>query len=144
ALDAASLPGPDRAYRPVLRAWLRRAYASADAIMSVVDPRPDCGRAAALSLRLGVDDAFRPHAGVARADHVVYVGRLAREKGVFTLLDAAARARDPWPLRLIGSGPAQPALEARVRKLGLTRRVSFRPFVQDRRQLAETYASAAC
>jgi alpha-1,6-mannosyltransferase len=92
ALDAAGMRGPRRPWEALFRAWLRRAYAPVDAIASVVDPEPDCGRAASFPLRLGLHEAFRPQSGVARADHVLYVGRLAREKGVFRLLDAAARA----------------------------------------------------
>ena len=95
-------------------------------------------------LRLGLHDAFRPQPDVARGDHVLYVGRLAREKGVFRLLEAAARSADPWPLRLIGSGPAEDALRRRARALGIARRVSFRPFVSDRARLAQAYAGARC
>src|SRR6185312_5472342 len=75
ALDAAGLRGPSRACEALFRAWLRHAYAPVDAIASVVDPEPDCGRAASFPLRLGVDDAFRPQPDVRRGDHVLYVGR---------------------------------------------------------------------
>jgi len=144
ALDAAGMRGPRRPWEALFRAWLRRAYAPVDAIASVVDPEPDCGRAASFPLRLGLHEAFRPQSGVARADHVLYVGRLAREKGVFRLLDAAARADDPWPLRLIGSGPAEDQLRRRASVLGIAHRVSFHPFICDRARLARAYAGARC
>ena len=144
ALDAAGMRGPNRPWAALFRAWLRRAYAPVDAIASVVDPEPDCGREASFPLRLGLHDAFRPQTGVARGDHVLYVGRLAREKGVFRLLEAAARSDDLWPLRLIGSGPAEDALRRRARALGIARRVAFQPFVADRGRLARAYASARC
>ena len=144
ALDAAGVRGPTRGWEALFRAWLRHAYAPVDAIGSVVDPEPDCGREASFPLRLGLHDAFRPQTGVARGDHVLYVGRLAREKGVFRLLEAAARSDDPWPLRLIGSGPAEDALRRRARALGLARRVAFQPFVADRERLARAYAGARC
>jgi alpha-1,6-mannosyltransferase len=144
ALDAAGMRGPRRAWEAIFRAWLRRAYAPVDAIASVVDPEPDCGREASFPLRLGLHDAFRPQTGAARGDHVLYVGRLAREKGVFGLLEAAARSRDPWPLRLVGSGPAEDQLRRRARALGLGRRVSFHPFIADRQRLARAYAGARC
>lgn len=143
-LDAAGLPGPDGLYLGPLRAWLRRAYRSADAVMSVVDPYSDCGRAADLPLRLGVHEAFRPQAGVVRGDHVLYVGRLGREKGVLELLEAAARSREPWELRLVGSGPVEDQLRARAARYGIAHRVSFRPFVADREELARLYAGARC
>jgi alpha-1,6-mannosyltransferase len=144
ALDAAGMRGPRRPWEALFRAWLRRAYAPVDAIASVVDPEPDCGRAASFPLRLGLHEAFGPQTGVARGDHVLYVGRLAREKGVFRLLEAAARSDDPWPLRLIGSGPAEDQLRRRAQALGMARRVSFHPFVSDRARLARAYAGARC
>jgi alpha-1,6-mannosyltransferase len=117
----------------------------ADAIMSNVDALDDCGRAATLPLRLGVNDAFRPRSGRGRrGDHVLYVGRLSREKGVLDLLDAAARSRDPWPLRIVGSGPLENALRHRAQRLGIEHRVSFRPFIRDPEHLARAYATARC
>jgi alpha-1,6-mannosyltransferase len=144
ALDAAGMRGPTAAWTTVFRAWLRHAYAPVDAIASVVDPKPACGRSATLALRLGVHDAFRPQNGVARGDHVLYAGRLAREKGVFQLLEATARAADGWPLRLVGSGPAEDALRRRARAPGIERRVAFTPFIGDRARLARAYAAARC
>jgi alpha-1,6-mannosyltransferase len=144
ALDAAGMPGPPWLWTPLFRAWLRHAYRPVDGIMSVVDPTADCGRPATLPLRLGLHEAFRPRPGALRGDHVVYAGRLAREKGVFALLEAAARASDPWPLRFVGCGPAEAALRARADRLGLGRRVSFRPFLRDRERLAGVYAGARC
>ena len=91
-LDANALPGPTRLYRPALGAWLRRAYAGADAVMSACDPRADTGRDATLPLRFGLDSAFYPEGDEERGDHVLYAGRISREKGVFELLEAAARA----------------------------------------------------
>jgi len=143
-LAAAGLPGPSRLYVPAIRAWLRRASMPVDAIMSVVDTRADCGRAADIPLRLGLHEAFRPQPGARRGDHTLYVGRLAREKGVFELLEAAARSQDRWPLRFVGAGPAQDRLAERARRLGLRQRVSFHPFVADRDRLARLYAEARC
>ena len=144
ALDAAGMPGPPWLWEPLFRAWLRHAYAPVDAIASVVDPEPDCGRPATFPLRLGLHEAFRPQPDVCRGDHVLYVGRLAREKGVFRLAEAAALADDPWPLVFIGSGPGEDALRRRVDSLGLSHRVAFRPFVRERSRLARAYAAARC
>ncbi|MCW3016927.1 MAG: hypothetical protein JWO02_4019 [Solirubrobacterales bacterium] len=143
-LDARGIPGPYGLYAPLLRAWLRRAYAGVDALMSVVDPVGDCGREASIPLRLGLHEAFRPYGDVRRGDETLYVGRLARQKGVFTLLEAAACSGEPWPLRFVGSGPARDALAARAERLGIADRVTFAPFVADRAQLAWTYAGARC
>jgi glycosyltransferase involved in cell wall biosynthesis len=141
-LNAHAFPGPKDLYRRAFRAWLRHAYLPADAVMAACDPWPDCGRPATLRLRFGLHPAFRPQPAVTRRDHVLYVGRLGREKGIFELLEAAARAS--WRLELIGAGTAGDAVAAHVRKLGLERRVSFRPYLADRRALAREYAAARC
>ena len=143
AMNAAGLPGPDAVYLPVFRRVYRHAYEHVDAVMSVVDPRRDSGREATLPLRLGLHPAFRPGPGV-RRDHVLYAGRLAWEKGVFELLEAAAIASDPWPLWLVGDGPARRGIRSRVERLGLAPRVSFMPFVRDRHELARMYREASC
>jgi alpha-1,6-mannosyltransferase len=144
ALDAEAWPGPTVLYERAFRSWLRRAYAPVDAVMAACDPSADTGRPASLPLRFGLDRAFRPRNGVERGDHVLYAGRLAREKGVLELLEAAALAKDPWPIVLVGAGTAEDAVAARVRRLGLGQRVSVRPFVSDRVELARLYAGARC
>jgi glycosyltransferase involved in cell wall biosynthesis len=57
------------------------------------------------------------------APRAVFVGRLAPEKGLDTLIDAWPSVRVEYPearLILIGEGPERPSLEARARALGLT------------------------
>jgi alpha-1,6-mannosyltransferase len=144
AMHAKGVPGPRQLTEPLLRRWYRRAYAEVDAVMSVVDPLPDCGRPATLPLRLGVDAAFRPQPTVMRGRHVLYVGRLAPEKGLRDLLAAAALATEPWTLVLRGAGPEHAALAARARRLGLGSRIRFLPFIADRAALARAYAAASC
>ena len=143
-LEAAALPGPSRIYAAMLRAWLRRAARDVDALMSNVDTMADCGRVATLPLGLGVGEAFRPRPEIRRREHVLYVGRFSREKGVLELLEAAARSAEPWPLRLVGSGPLESALRTRARRLGLGSRISFRPHARDAELLARRFAAAGC
>ncbi|MEJ7797749.1 MAG: glycosyltransferase [Solirubrobacteraceae bacterium] len=142
ALDAAGLPGPDRMWRPLLRAWMHHAYGGADAVISAVDPLADCGRPSDIELRFGLHPAFAPQLAVPRGDHVLYVGRLGREKGVVELLHAAARSREPWRLRLIGRGPIELRLRRLAHSLGVGERVEWRPYISDREQLARAYAAA--
>jgi glycosyltransferase involved in cell wall biosynthesis len=144
ALDAAALPGPDALYRPALGRWLKRVYGHVDAVMAACDPLVDTGREATLPLRFGLDPAFYPSGAVERGDHVLYAGRLGREKGVFELLEAAAQSQEPWPLWLMGDGVAAQQIAARVRKLGLTDRVKMLPYERDREALARAYESARC
>lgn len=145
SLNAAGIPGPFPVYRRALQSWFRHAYEGADAIMSAADPGADSGRRpATVPLRFGLHPAFRPEPAVERGRHVLYVGRLAREKGIFELLDAAAQARERWPLVIVGTGPAAGAIEARVRRLGLSGRTSFAPYIADQATLARAYAEAGC
>jgi alpha-1,6-mannosyltransferase len=144
ALHAAGLPGPHGVYTKALRRWYRRAYTEVDAVMSVVDTGVDARRTSTLRLRLGLDPAFGPRPGIVPGEHVLYVGRLSREKGLRELLCAAAAAREPWPLVLLGTGPAGDTLRERARQLGLGGRVTFAPYLHDRDELARAYAGAGC
>jgi len=54
-----------------------------------------------------------------------YAGRLVAEKGLDTLLEALAQLGPRFELRVIGGGPARPALEAQVAALGVGQRVQF-------------------
>ena len=54
-----------------------------------------------------------------------YVGRLVEEKGVQVLLQALDGLAGEWRLRILGSGPMQPQLEALARQLDIAERVSF-------------------
>ncbi len=143
AMNAAGVPGPDGVYRRFFRRVYTHAYEQVDAIMSVVDSRPCSGREPTFPLRLGLHPAFRPSPAI-RRDHVLYAGRMAWEKGVFDLLDAAAISPRRWRLWLVGDGPAQRAIRSRVIRLGMTQRVSFRPYTKDRSALARMYREAAC
>lgn len=74
------------------------------------------------------DRAWQRRAGWREAPRAVYVGRLAPEKGVDTLIEAWGIVRDRWPtavLTLVGDGPERPALEAGTGKLGLGDAVEF-------------------
>jgi alpha-1,6-mannosyltransferase len=144
ALHAAGLPGPDGVYAKALQRWYRRAYRDVDAVMTVVDPMMELGRTPCLPLRLGLDPAFRPQRDVPRGDHVLYVGRLSREKGLRELLEAAASATGDWALVLLGTGPAGDTLRERARQLGLSDRIEFAPYLEDRKELARAYAAARC
>jgi alpha-1,6-mannosyltransferase len=143
ALGAAAIPGPHTLYTPALRGIYRRAYRNVDAVMSVVDPRRDTGRAATVPLRFGLDPAFRPQPA-ARGEHLLYVGRLSLEKRIEDLL-AAASGLDPLrPVLLVGDGPARHALETHAKNAWPDLQVCFRPFVHDRAELARVYREAAC
>jgi alpha-1,6-mannosyltransferase len=143
ALEAAALPGPGGAYGKLFRHWERRAYERVDAVMSAT-PEAETGDCPVLPLRFGLDPAFRPQPGVVRGEHVLYAGRLAREKGIEVLLAAAARSVERWPIQIAGTGVARSWVEGLVRKYGLQRRVTFLDYIGDRKRLARAFAGASC
>ncbi len=143
ALNAAGVPGPQRLYERLFRRIYHHAYGHVDAVMSVVDTLADGGREASFPLRLGIHPAFSPRPAL-RTERVMYAGRLAWEKGVFCLLEAAAGSAEDWPLLLVGDGPAKRQIKSRIERLGLGARVEFRDFVADREELAALYRESSC
>jgi glycosyltransferase involved in cell wall biosynthesis len=78
--------------------------------------------------QFGVDaERFTPDSTPPAPPWVIgYVGRLVEQKGVMTLLEAAAKLAGDWRLELIGSGPLQGDLESRAEELGVSARIVFR------------------
>ena len=56
-----------------------------------------------------VDD--EPGQGRGPGDYALYVGRLAPEKGLMTLLQAWQRLERPFPLKIVGTGPIASLVE---------------------------------
>jgi glycosyltransferase involved in cell wall biosynthesis len=81
-------------------------------------------------VRCGLDAAFWSACAPVRVSNsqLVSVGRLCEQKGHLILLDAlAALAREGlrFEMTIVGDGPLRPALERRVRELGLEGRVAI-------------------
>lgn len=53
------------------------------------------------------------------------VGRFVEKKGFPVLLDAVARMRRPWSLRIVGGGPMEAELRRQVEVTGIGHRVEF-------------------
>jgi glycosyltransferase involved in cell wall biosynthesis len=126
----------DRALPPSL-AWIRRSVLARAA--AAVAGSTEAGRLLAVHgfrrpiavlPQLGVDPKrFAP--AQAPAECVIgFVGRLVPEKGVFVLLEAAARVSPAVRLLVVGNGPAKGALLARARALGLDGRFELRDEVR--------------
>jgi len=60
-----------------------------------------------------------------RRNHVLFVGRLTREKGVDLLFDALARLTGDWTCTIVGDGMIGEALRADAAARGLGGRVTF-------------------
>jgi glycosyltransferase involved in cell wall biosynthesis len=76
-----------------------------------------------------VDDlAFSPGSGGRPRDELLFVGRLDRQKGAEVALAALARLTGPAAalcLRIVGTGPEEPALRRLAGELGLADRVRW-------------------
>ncbi len=122
---------------------IARRCRQADAVVSISSPITE-------ELRQDGYDPDRIHAlpnGVPvpetcwqRRDHwreaprAVFVGRLAPEKGLDTLVRAWSNVRASWPtarLTLVGEGPERAGLESQVAALGLSDAVEFAGAVTD-------------
>jgi glycogen synthase len=82
-----------------------------------------------------------PFSGVGRS-RVLFVGRLAPQKGVDTLVAAAGLLKDPCAqVLLVGDGPERKALERETERLGVGDRLHFVGFVtHDRLPAAMAHA----
>jgi glycogen synthase len=74
-----------------------------------------------------------PFAGIKRP-RVLFVGRLAPQKGVSTLVEAAGHLKDPSvQVLLVGDGPERKALERDADRLGVGDRLHFLGFLAHER-----------
>ena len=99
----------------------RRGYSKPIAVLPHgVDPAAFSKQdAASLRRRLGLNGHFV----------VGYLGRVAPEKGLDTLINALALLPKGCILLLVGSGPVRPKLESMIEALGLSDRVRWVPWV---------------
>jgi len=74
---------------------------------------------------------------------VLYVGHLAHQKGVDTLIEACSQSHSFRSLTIAGDGPLLEALRDQAREAGIDDRVDFRGRV-GQPELKELYASHAC
>jgi glycogen synthase len=77
-----------------------------------------------------------PFSGVGRP-RILLVGRLAPQKGVSTLVEAAGLLKDPSAkVLLVGDGSERPKLEREAKRIGVGDRVRFEGFVAHERRPA--------
>jgi glycosyltransferase involved in cell wall biosynthesis len=135
---------PSTAFHRLSRPLARRLYSTADALIVY---GPHVARYLAAESRRtegifevpqAVDNQFfrrpvdRAHVGKLRAAFGpgsapvgCFVGRLEREKGLDTLLNALALTATEQKLVLVGSGSLEPDLRALARALGISDRIQF-------------------
>ncbi len=124
----------NRRKRPWVKWVLRRSLAASDAVM--------CRNAEASALlhefgyrrptpvipALALDASIYSKRNVPRLSEaftIVFVGRLAPEKGLDTLVDATAQLRSPVLLVLAGTGPCRAALANQAERAGIGRATRF-------------------
>ena len=72
----------------------------------------------------GLEDVFTRAAAPMREPYVLYVGKLATNKGVQFLLKAYADAGISWPLVIVGDGPLRESLETEARERSINVRMT--------------------
>lgn len=131
---------------PAAEAALRAQVHAARSVVCVSDPVSDwvlrcTGTRHACTVPNGVDlERITPQPEDPEKVVVTFVGTLKPWHGVSDLLEAAARARVPWQVRVIGDGPCRVALEAQANRLGVD--VDFRGAVEPWRMPRELAGSA--
>lgn len=93
----------------------------------------------------GVEPSYYQRPRTSETDRLLFVGRLAAQKGVPVLLAALAHARKVRPsltLRLVGDGPDRPMLEDQVNSLGLGKVVTFLGY-RNQEEVAELLTEAS-
>jgi glycosyltransferase involved in cell wall biosynthesis len=150
-----AVTGRERLYRALairyIR-WTKSRAAAFRAVNSVEVPellrRSDVPDEKILVLpSLYVDfDLFRPMPDEPRRYDAAFIGRLVANKGLFTILDAAAQVKTTHPnvqIGLLGRGALQAALESRILALGLEQNVTLHTEPLSPADLTHFYNSAA-
>jgi glycosyltransferase involved in cell wall biosynthesis len=77
-----------------------------------------------------------------RANHVLFVGRLVREKGVDLLFDALSKMDGQWTCTVVGDGMAAAKLRAHADSLGIAGRIRFAGWLNGAELAAEFEAAS--
>lgn len=83
------------------------------------------------------------YAAGSRGNYFLYFGRLSREKGICTLINAFSKAHIEEKLFIVGSGPEEDRLRLMVKKLGMEDKILFLGF-RTGIELKEIVANALC
>jgi glycosyltransferase involved in cell wall biosynthesis len=103
-----------------VRHSVHRRYGVSPSKTSVIHPGIDLERFSARGSHLAGD-----------IPHLLFVGRLAPEKGLETLFHALSELLRPWRLTVVGDGPDRAALLRLAEMLGILPRVRFVGAVED-------------
>lgn len=78
-----------------------------------------------------------------KSEYFLYFGRLSREKGILTLIEAYAQAKVSKPLYIVGTGPVKKQIVQLIHKKKLENRVKLLGF-KSGQELKDIVANALC
>lgn len=81
--------------------------------------------------------------GSEQGEYFLYFGRLSREKGILTMIEAYAQAKVRKPLCIVGTGPVKKQIEQLIHKKRLENRVKLLGF-KSGQELKDIVANALC
>lgn len=79
----------------------------------------------------------------AQGDYFLYFGRLSREKGISTLIEAYVKSNVNNPLYIVGSGPIEPQLQDLIDRYGKEDSIKLLGF-KNGRELTDILSNALC
>jgi glycosyltransferase involved in cell wall biosynthesis len=142
---ARSHPATRAACARVLRASARVTAVSSWLADQAAGFAPGLARPVAVAPMPVDDHALHPGPGDRPRDELLFVGRLDRQKGAEVAVAAVAELAGPaaeLPLRIVGTGPQEPALRRLAGELGVTGRVRWDGQLPQA-ELADRYRRAA-
>ena len=76
-------------------------------------------------------------------DYILYFGRLSREKGIITLVEAYSRSNCDLPLYIVGTGPVKEEGEGKIKELSMVDKIKLLGF-KSGRELKDIVAASRC
>lgn len=76
-------------------------------------------------------------------DYILYFGRLSREKGIITLVEAYMQSNCGLPLYIVGTGPIKDEIENKVKEFGMTDKIKLLGF-KSGQELKDIVADCRC
>jgi len=123
-----SYPAPFRWIERFVHRSASFAIAGTDSAKRVLEAKGYTGPSAVIP-QFGIDpDMYRPATNGNGAEHpftIGFAGRLVREKGVPSLVEACAHLDRGFRLTILGGGPAEPEIRATVERLKLQESVAL-------------------
>ena len=76
-------------------------------------------------------------------DYILYFGRLSREKGIITLVEAYSRSNCELPLYIVGTGSVKEEIEGKIKELSMTDKIKLLGF-KSGRELKDIVDASRC